>query len=113
MATSVLSIGEAVSVLDRKARRGELAGDVKTAVSLMLREIRTLVRLGNFVVVPLVGRILRGSIDLVLRHHVYVVDALQVAGCKYVGCKAFYTADRELAKVAEAENVASVLLGRR
>ena len=46
LATSVFNIGEAVSVLDKKARRGELAGDVKTAVSLMLREVKTLTRLG-------------------------------------------------------------------
>jgi predicted nucleic acid-binding protein len=52
LATSVLNIGEAASVLDEKARRGELAGDVKTAVSLMLREVKTLTRLGSFVVVP-------------------------------------------------------------
>jgi predicted nucleic acid-binding protein len=76
LATSVLNIGEAASVLDKKARRGELAGDVKTAVSLMLREVKTLARLGSFVVVPLVGKILRESIAVVLRHHVYVVDAL-------------------------------------
>ena len=55
LATSVLNIGEAASVLDKKARRGELAGDVKTAVSLMLREVKTLTRLGSFVVVPLGG----------------------------------------------------------
>lgn len=113
LATSALNLGEASSVLDRKARRGELSSDVKAAVSLMLREVRTLARLGSFVVVPLVGKVMRESIAVVLRHHVYVVDALQVASCKYVNCEAFYTADKELAEIAEAEDVASVLLGRR
>jgi len=37
LATSALNLGEASSVLDRKARRGELSSDVKAAVSLMLR----------------------------------------------------------------------------
>ncbi len=113
LATSVLNIGEAASVLDKKARWGELAGDVKTAVSLMLREVKTLTRLGSLAVVPLGGKILRGSIAVVLRHHMYVVDALQIAICKYVRCETLYTADKELAEAAEAENVASVLLGRR
>jgi predicted nucleic acid-binding protein len=63
--------------------------------------------------VPLVGKILRGSIAVVLRHHMYVVDALQIATCKYVRRETLYTADKELAEVAETENVASVLLGRR
>ncbi len=112
LATSVLNIGEAASVLDKKARRGELAGDVKTAVSLMLREVKTLTRLGSLVVVPLGAKILRGSVAVVLRHHMYVVDALQIATCKYVRCDTLYTADKKLA-AAEAENVASVLLSRR
>jgi len=113
LATSVLNIGEAASVLNKKARRGELAGDVKTAVSLMLREVKTLTRLGSFVVMPLGGKILRGSIAVVLRHHIYVVDALQIATCKYVRCETLYTADKKRAEAAEAENVASMLLSRR
>ena len=113
LATSVLNIGEAASVLDKKARWGELAGDVKTAVSLMLREVKTLTRLGSFVVMPLGGKILRGSIAVVLRHRIYVVDALQIATCRYVRCETLYTADKKLAEAAEAENVASVLLSRR
>jgi len=63
--------------------------------------------------VPLVGKILRGSIAVVLRHHIYVVDAMQIATSKYVRCGALYAADKEPAEVAEAENIASVLLGRR
>ena len=63
--------------------------------------------------VPLVGKIMRGSIAVVLRHHIYVVDALQIAACKYVRCETFYTVDKKLAEVAEAENITSVLLGRR
>ena len=50
---------------------------------------------------------------MVLRHHVYVVDALQIATCKYVKCETLYTADKKLAEAAEAENIASVLLGQR
>lgn len=63
--------------------------------------------------VPLGGKILRGSIAVVLRHHMYVVDALQIATCKYVRCETLYTADKELVEAAEAENIASVLLSRR
>jgi predicted nucleic acid-binding protein len=113
LATSVFNIGEAVSVLGKKAGRGELAGDVKTAVSLMLREVKTLTCLGSLVVAPFGGKIMRGSIAVVLRHHMYVVDALQIATCKYVRCETLYTADKKLAEVAEAENITSVLLGRR
>jgi len=63
--------------------------------------------------VPLGGKILRKPIAVVLRHHIYVVDALQIATCKYVRCETLYTADKKLAEAAVAENVASVLLSRR
>jgi len=56
---------------------------------------------------------MRGSIAVVLRRHMYVVDALRIATCRYVRCETLYTADKKLAEAAEAENVASVLLGRR
>ena len=56
---------------------------------------------------------MRGSIAVVLRRHMYVVDALQIATCRYVRCETLYTADKKLAEAAEAENVASVLLSRR
>lgn len=111
LATAALNLGEAVSALDKKARRGELSGDVKTAASLMLREVRMLARLGNFLIVPLAGRILRRSVAIVLKHHVYIVDALQAASCLYVKCGVFYTADRELARVAEEEGIDVVVVG--
>ncbi|ABP50853.1 MAG: type II toxin-antitoxin system VapC family toxin [Pyrobaculum arsenaticum] len=46
---SVYNIGEAASAIDKKARRGELKGDVKTAVSPMLKETAALSRLGALV----------------------------------------------------------------
>lgn len=112
LAVSVFNLGEAVSALDKKARRGELLGDVKAAVSLMLREVKTLTRLGNFVAVPLVGRVLKDAISVTLSHHIYIVDALQIASCRYVRCTSFYTADKELVQAAKDEGLNAVLIGR-
>lgn len=110
LSTAALNLGEAVSTIDKKARRGELIGDVKEAVVLMLREVKTLTRLGNFQIVPLTGRVLKSSIAVALRHHIYIVDALQIASCLYAKCNALYTADRELAQVAEREGVKTIVL---
>lgn len=96
--------------MDEKARRGELIGDLKEAVVLMLREVKTLTRLGNFQIVPLTGRVLKGSIAVALRHHIYIVDALQIACRLYAKCDALYTANGELAQVAEREGVKAVML---
>lgn len=56
---SVYNIGEAASAIDKKVRRGELKGDVKTAVSQMLKEVAALCRLGAPVLIPLGLRIMR------------------------------------------------------
>jgi predicted nucleic acid-binding protein len=108
LSTSIYNIGEAASAIDKKARRGELTRDAEAAVSLMLREVKTLTRLGNLTIVPLGGAVLRRSITLALRHHLYFADALQIASCLYVKCGAFYTADAELAEAAEREGLKTV-----
>lgn len=91
LAVSVFNFGEVASALDKKSRCGELLGDVKTVISLITRG-KTLTRLGNFVVALLVGGVLKDAISISLNHHIYIVDALQVATCRYVRCTSFYTA---------------------
>lgn len=76
LSSSVYNIGEAASAIDKKARRGELKGDVETAVSLMLKETAALSRLGALVLIPIGLRIVRASIRIALAHHLYVADAL-------------------------------------
>jgi predicted nucleic acid-binding protein len=91
--------------------RGELAGSAQSAVSLMLREVRTLARLGSLRLVPLTSRILKDSISVALRRHIYIADALQVASCAHVRCDVLYTADSELAKAATSEGLRVVMIG--
>jgi len=45
---------------------------------------------------------------LVLKHHIYVADALQLASAKSIDNCMFVTGDRELTKVAEAEGLSIV-----
>jgi predicted nucleic acid-binding protein len=108
LAASIYNVGEAASALDEKARRGELTHGAEAAVSLMLRELKTLTRLGNFALVPLGGAVLRRSITLALRRRLHFADALQIASCLYVKCGVFYTADAELAEAAEREGLKTV-----
>ncbi|MCC6020301.1 MAG: PIN domain-containing protein [Thermoproteaceae archaeon] len=77
----------------------------------MLREVRTPARLGSLRLVPLTSRILKDSISVALRRHIYMADALQTAGCAHVRCDVLYTADSELAKAATNEGLKVVMIG--
>jgi predicted nucleic acid-binding protein len=113
LALSIFNVGEAACAPDKKARGGELAGSAQSAIPLMLREVRTLARLGSLRLVPPTGRVLKDSIGVALRHHVYIADALHVASCTHARCGALYTADRELARAAGSEGLEVVLIGGR
>lgn len=52
---------------------------MKTAVSLMLKEMIALGRLGALVLVPIGSRVMRTSMRIALAHH--VADALRMANC--------------------------------
>lgn len=105
LSTSLFNIGEAAVVLDKKAHRGELSGDVYAAFANMLKEVKLLNRLGSLVLVPVSTKILVNAIGAVLKRHLYIADALQLASCRYVKCAELYTADRKLARLAEEEGL--------
>jgi predicted nucleic acid-binding protein len=106
---SYWNIAEAAVVFDRYARR--LGLDARKVVRGMLREATTLSRLHRLLVVGVSPSILRASIELVLKHHIYVADALQVASAKGVGSSKVVTGDRVLASVAEAEGLKALYVG--
>ncbi len=54
--------------------------------------------------------ILRRSIGIVLKHHIYVADALQIASATESKANCFVTADKELAGVARKVGLNTLLL---
>jgi predicted nucleic acid-binding protein len=97
LSLSYWNVAEAALVFGRYARR--LGLDARKVVRGMLREAMTLSRLHRLLVVGVSPSILRASIELVLKHHIYVADALQVASAKNVDSSAVVTGDRVLASV--------------
>lgn len=77
----------------------------------MLRESMTLSRLHRLVVVGVSPSLLRTSLELVLKHHVYVADALQIASAKKVNSSMVVAGDRELVSIAEAEGLKTLYVG--
>jgi len=106
---SYWNIAEAVVVFDKYARK--LGLDAKRMVRDMLRESMTLSRLHRLVVVSVSPPVLRTSIELVLKHHIYVADALQIASAKKVDSSTVVTGDRELVGIAETEGLKTLYVG--
>jgi len=77
----------------------------------MLRESMTLSRLHRLVVVGVSPSLLRTSLELVLKHHVYVADALQIASAKKVNSSMVVAGDRVLVSIAEAEGLKTLYVG--
>jgi hypothetical protein len=55
--------------------------------------------------------ILRESVDLMLKHHIYVAEVLQVASAKSLNSDRSVTGDGDLARVTEAKGVITVYFG--
>jgi predicted nucleic acid-binding protein len=109
LSLSYWNIAEAVVVFDKYARRMGL--DAKKVVRDMLGELATLSKLHRLVVVSVSPSILRNSIKLVLKHHIYIADALQIASAKKVNSPIVVTGDKELTSIAEAEGLKTLYVG--
>jgi len=67
-------------VFDKYERRMGL--DAKKLIKDMLKELITLSRLRRLVIVSVSPQVLRDSIKLMLKYHIYVADALQIASAR-------------------------------
>lgn len=109
VALSHWNLAEAAVVFDRYGRR--LGLDARAVLRSMLRELRTLARLQGARVIGVTPPLLRASINIVMRSHVYVADALQVASARGVSADEFLTGDRALAEVASREGLKVTYVG--
>jgi predicted nucleic acid-binding protein len=109
LAFSCWNIAEAAVVLDKYERK--LGLDARKLLRNLLRESSTLSRLRRLLVVSVSPLILRASLKLVLKHHIYAADALQLVSAKSIDNCTFVTGDKELARVAKAEGLNTVYTG--
>ena len=106
---SIWNIGEALGVLDRYHTRGLLSEDeLHKSFRSLASETVKMIRLGSLQVLPITSGSLVESWTLVLRHHIYAADALQISGAREAGCDLFLAADRRLVKVATEEGIEAI-----
>ncbi|MBS7644843.1 MAG: type II toxin-antitoxin system VapC family toxin [Candidatus Bathyarchaeia archaeon] len=105
---SIWNIGEVLGVFDRYSRGGLLAEeDLRRIILYFLSETIKLSKLGGLHVMPITHGHLIDSWLMVLKHHIYVSDALQVASSKGK-CDVLLSGDERLVKIARLEGVDAV-----
>jgi len=108
LAFSYWNIAEAAVVFDKYERM--LGLNAKEVTRNMLREIATLSRLYRLLIINISPNILRDSIKLILKHHIYVADALQIATAKGINSPIIVTGDKRLASIAQAEGLKALYI---
>ena len=74
-------------------------------------ETARLKKISRLRIITLSESILESSWDVVIKHHIYVADALQITSAIEVGCNEFYTGDENLHKLALSSGLNSIYLG--
>ncbi|MCE4599937.1 MAG: type II toxin-antitoxin system VapC family toxin [Desulfurococcales archaeon] len=105
IAASHWNVTEAVVVFDEYERRGSLSA--KRLLRALLRGSRILAGLLRLKLVQIPLTRIHETTELVLKHHIYSADALQIASAHYANCKYLVsiTTDKRLAKAVAAENL--------
>lgn len=106
---SIWNAGEVLGVFDKYLSRGVLSEDAfKTALSDFLSESIKMARLGSLHILPITTKSLTESWLLILKHHLYMADALQVSTSKEAGCNLILSADDKLTQVAKEEGIDAI-----
>jgi predicted nucleic acid-binding protein len=94
---SLWNIGEAIGVLDEKRRKGWLTEkEFKVALNNFADELVKLLRLKTLQVVPILTPILTDTWNILMSHHLYEADALQVTTCMHSKSDALISSDERL-----------------
>jgi len=108
-AFSIWNAGEVVGVLDRYLSRRLISEEAfKTALSDFLSESIKMARLGSLQILPITTKSLTESWLMILKHHLYVADALQVSSSKEAGCNLILSADDQLIQIAKKEGIEAI-----
>jgi predicted nucleic acid-binding protein len=109
LSISYWNIAEIAVVFDKYERI--LGLNAKNLLKNFLREIKILRRLYRFKIIEISPPLLRETIKLILRYHIYAADALQIASAKAVKSTAFVTGDKRLVSIAEKEGLKTIFTG--
>jgi len=79
---SLWNIGEALGVLDERRRRRWLTEEeFKESITFFADEITKLMRLRTLEIIPIYASILTEAWNIIINHHIYEADAIQITTC--------------------------------
>ncbi len=96
---SEMNLGEAATVFDKYSRKTHI--DAKAVLKTMLSELKVLERSSSVEIYPVTSEVIKRSIKTVLKHRIYIIDALQIETSIEAHANLFLTADEELNSVAK------------
>jgi len=101
---SVWNIGEVIGVLDKYMSKELITAEqFQEALDLFYGETEKHVRLGSLIIEPLGHEVLSDSWSLLLKHHIYVADAVQLSTAIKLHSDIFISADKSLVQKAVDE----------
>jgi len=105
---SYWNIGEAAVVFDKYKIRFGLDRD--NVFRTLLRELRMLSKENKLTIVNILPKIIRDSIKLTFKYHIYLADALQIASARSVEAQIILTGDKRLSEVSKQEGFKVIYL---
>ncbi|MCJ7506321.1 type II toxin-antitoxin system VapC family toxin [Candidatus Bathyarchaeota archaeon] len=112
-AFSVWNIGETIGVLDRyHSRKLITSNEFESALSDLVGESTKMLRLNSLLLLPVTSRAMVESWRLIMTHHIYEADALQLSSCQEAGCQLFLSADNALVQAARKEGIEAIDIER-
>ncbi len=105
-ALSIWNLGEVIGAIDTRRQRGDIdEKSMDDAIRLFAGETKKFVAMRRLIVLPITGRLLEQCRELVVKHHIYQADALQLAAARYSDSMLLITADKRLADCAKVEGI--------
>ncbi len=104
---SYWNVGEAATVFDKTERKFKTISAQKS-LTLMLDEFEYLSKMKSLELEDASTTLLKAAINLVLRHHIYIADALQIVTAKKFKAEKFLSAEGRLVEVASDEGLEAI-----
>ena len=102
------NLGESAVVFDKYRRTRNM--HIKRVLEALMNETREMCATGEVEIIPVSSKLIAEPIALVMRHHVNVSDALQVASCREAVSEVLMTADKYLFSVSESDGIQAQLI---
>ena len=106
IAFSFWNIGEALGVLDERRRREWLTQEeFMQTLRNLADELLKLIHLRVLEAIPILTPILTETWELILNHHIYEADALQITACLHSQSNALVSSDKKLIEASRKKGL--------